>query len=345
MTAPRWLLRDLLRRVSRSFYLTLKILPSDVRDPIGLAYLFARAADTIADTDLISPETRLQHLTRFQAQFHGDQIHWPDITTLQTAISPHQADSAERALLENLDQCFQILEACTPDDRRRIRALLSTLTRGMEMDLTMFQGGAETSPVALPQMDDLDRYIYYVAGCVGEFWTSMVQAHRPRFANWSTKTVLARAVRFGKGLQLTNILKDLPRDLRRGRCYIPYEWLRQADLRPHDLLTTDAADAFRPVLRQLTTIALEHLEQGWAYTIAIPRGEVRIRLACMWPILFGVRTIDLVRHTPVLLDPERSVKMSRGEVYRMMTITTVTGAETYVNTAYFGLLRKQALRG
>lgn len=345
MTTPRWLLRDLLRQVSRSFYLTLKVLPSDVRDQIGLAYLFARAADTIADTDLIAPETRLLYLTRFQAQFQGDRIHWPDVTTLQTAVSPHQADSAERALLEHLDRCFQILEACSPDDRRRIRALLSTLTRGMEMDLTLFQGASESSPVALPLMDDLDRYIYFVAGCVGEFWTAMIQAHRPRMAQWSTQTLLTRAVRFGKGLQLTNILKDLSRDLRRGRCYIPDECLRQVNLHPKDLLSTDAAEGFQPLLQRLTRIALEHLEQGWAYTIAIPRGEVRIRLACMWPILFGVRTLDRVRHTSALLDPMQSVKISRGEVYRMMAITAFTGADTYLNTAYFGLLRKQALRG
>lgn len=343
MAGPRWLLRDVLQQVSRSFFLTLQILPSDVRDQIGLAYLFARAADTIADTDLIAPEARLTHLARFQAQFQDDQIHWGDITAIQSALSPHQTDSAERVLVENLDRCFQILEDFSPDDRVRLRTLLATLTRGMEMDLTVFQEATGTSPIALPRMDDLDRYIYYVAGCVGEFWTSMIQAHRTRLKQWASETLLVRAVRFGKGLQLTNIMKDLARDLRRGRCYVPQELLHQVDLHPKDLLSPEAVHALQPIVRQLTTTALAHLEQGWAYTMALPRGEVRIRLACMWPILIGVRTLQVVRHDPGLLDPVRSIKISRGEVYRMMAITTLTGADTYINTAYFGRLRKHIL--
>ncbi|MCI0869448.1 MAG: squalene/phytoene synthase family protein, partial [Chloroflexi bacterium] len=47
------LLTDLLKGVSRSFYLTLRVLPGGIREPVGLAYLLARAADTIADTTLI----------------------------------------------------------------------------------------------------------------------------------------------------------------------------------------------------------------------------------------------------------------------------------------------------
>ena len=56
------LLRSLLKSVSRSFYLTLSILPAGMRDPVGLAYLLARAADTIADTSLIAQEKRLELL-------------------------------------------------------------------------------------------------------------------------------------------------------------------------------------------------------------------------------------------------------------------------------------------
>jgi len=52
------LLRDLLKRVSRLFYTTLVVVPADVRDQVSLAYLFARAADTIADTELIDPGAR-----------------------------------------------------------------------------------------------------------------------------------------------------------------------------------------------------------------------------------------------------------------------------------------------
>jgi phytoene/squalene synthetase len=52
----------LLKQVSRSFYLSVAVLPAAVRPTIGLAYLFARAADTIADTRLIERRARIVHL-------------------------------------------------------------------------------------------------------------------------------------------------------------------------------------------------------------------------------------------------------------------------------------------
>ena len=83
--------------------------------------------------------------------------------------------------------------------------------------------------------------------------------------------MLAMGIRFGKGLQLTNILRDMPADLRRGRCYIPQEMLNEVSLRPADLLKPDALPQLRPVLTRLLRVALEHLDQGWLYTMAIPR--------------------------------------------------------------------------
>ena len=64
---PR-LLTDILRDCSRAFYLTLRVLPKGVREPVGLAYLLARAADTVADTPDLAPEVRLGHLLQFRAQ-------------------------------------------------------------------------------------------------------------------------------------------------------------------------------------------------------------------------------------------------------------------------------------
>ena len=53
---------DLLPQVSRTFSLSLAILPKSLRKPIGLAYLFARAADTIADTRPVDGRDRLDLL-------------------------------------------------------------------------------------------------------------------------------------------------------------------------------------------------------------------------------------------------------------------------------------------
>lgn len=339
--AKRSLLRDILRQVSRSFYLTLTVVPANVRDQIGLSYLFARAADTIADTDVIERAQRLQFLKQFRAQFAGEQVNRDAIRGIQAALVPHQTDSAERILLQRLDDCFQLYLDFSPDDRLRIRRLMGTLPNGMEMDLARFSGDTARDLTALQTLEDLDQYTYYVAGCVGEFWTDMMCGHRLALARWNVREMSAVGVRFGKGLQLTNILKDLAKDLQRGRCYIPEVLLKEAGLTPTDLLQRDKAAAFRPVLRQLLTIAREHLDQGWLYTMAIPRTEIRLRLSCMWPILFAGETLRLITRSDDLLNPAVTLKISRGTVYRIIALTTLTGACGYTGTAYWGWLRKQ----
>jgi farnesyl-diphosphate farnesyltransferase len=327
--------------VSRSFYLTLAVVPRTVRAQIGLAYLFARAADTIADTDLIERSQRLILLKDFKAQFAADLLDWATIRSIQSALAPHQASSGERTLMQRLDECFRLFGALSAKDQIRIRTLMCTLINGMEMDVTVFPGDSVKELTAFRTMDELDRYTYYVAGCVGEFWTDMVAGHVPSLGAWNVADMARVGVRFGKGLQLTNILKDVARDLQRGRCYIPENLLQEAGLAPSDLLNKDNRDRIQPILRKLIGVARDHLDQGWMYTLAIPRRELRLRLACMWPILFAGQTLRRVADSIELLDPSVNVKMPKGQVYRIMALTTLTGGCGYVGSAYWGRLRKR----
>lgn len=218
---------------------------------------------------------------------------------------------------------------------------MTTLTQGMEMDLVVFRGQSADDLVALKTFDDLDRYTYYVAGCVGEFWTDLMCAHRPSLALWKLREMSEVGVRFGKGLQLTNIVKDVAHDLQKGRCYVPAPMLTEAGLKPHDLLNQDNLSRFRPVLSRLVRMATEHLDQGWMYAMAIPRHETRLRLSCMWPILSAGESLKLVMHSPDLLNPAVKVKIPRSKVYQIIALTTCTFACGYVGTAYWGRLRKQ----
>ncbi len=317
------------------------MVPANVRDQVGLGYLFARAADTIADTDLIDRPRRLDFLNQFRTQFATGQIQWGAIRTIQTAVGPLQKDSAERVLLERLEDCFRLFQDFHADDRRRIQRLMTTLTQGMEMDLTVFPGESAKDLVALKTMDDLDRYTYYVAGCVGEFWTDLMCAHRKALAKWNVMEMSRVGVRFGKGLQLTNIVKDIAHDLQRGRCYVPEPMLAEGGLKPRDLLDQQNLPRFRPVLSKLVRMAVDHLDQGWLYTMAIPRHETRLRLSCMWPTLSAGESLKLVMTSPDLLNPAVKVKIPRSKVYQIMALTTFTGACGYVGTAYWGRLRKQ----
>ncbi len=164
-----YLLEDLLSKVSRSFYLTLAVLPTSVRTQVGLAYLFARAADTIADTDLIEQSERIIHLKNFQKLFTLGTIDWKIVQSIQVSLISHQALPAERILLERLEDCFKVYLECELSDRIRINDLMATLTKGIEMDLELFQGSTAENIISLETQEDLNRYTYYVAGCVGEY--------------------------------------------------------------------------------------------------------------------------------------------------------------------------------
>jgi len=317
------------------------VVPADVRDQVSLAYLFARAADTIADTELIDRPRRLDFLSQLKGQFVSDEIAWAQVQNIQRAVGPLQQDSAERVLLERLDECFRLFLDFSSDDRRRVQRLMTTLTQGMEMDLSVFPGTSVADLVALKTLDDLDRYTYYVAGCVGEFWTDLMCAHRPALSSWNVREMSEVGVRFGKGLQLTNIVKDVAHDLRKGRCYVPESMLADTGLKPRDLLDQKNLPRFRPVLSKFVRMAVEHLDQGWLYTISIPRYETRLRLSCMWPILSAGESLKLVMHSPDLLNPAVKVKIPRSKVYQIMALTTFTGACGYSGTAYWGRLRKQ----
>lgn len=337
--ATHELLHDILKQVSRSFYLTLNVLPAGVRDQMGLSYLFARAADTIADTDLIDRGQRLKYLNQFRAQFQTHEIDWKAIQEIQAVLIPHQKDSAESILLQRLEDCLKLYETYSAGDRERIQWLMEVLPKGMEMDLTRFPSESAGQLTALSTLDELDQYTYYVAGCVGEFWTRMVCAHSPEMARWDVTKMSAMGVRFGKGLQLTNIVKDIARDLHNGRCYVPEPLLQEAGLRPADLLDEDNLPKFRPVLNRLIQLAMAHLDEGWRYTLAIPRSEIRQRLACMWPILLAGETLKRVLVAPDLLNPAVNVKAPRSTVYRVMAITVLTCANEYVATAYWNRLK------
>ncbi|HTK90047.1 MAG TPA: phytoene/squalene synthase family protein [Verrucomicrobiae bacterium] len=307
---------QLLKRVSRSFYLSLAVLPAAVRPVLGIAYLLARAADTIADTRLLPRDDRLRHLTALRDELDGSAPGRLD--AIVAATRPGQTLPAERELIDRLPDALAAYRALAAADRGRARRVLGTIVEGMTWDLTAFPGEDAAGLAALETRAELDRYTYLVAGAVGEFWTEVHMAHRPRLRGWDPAKMSALGVRFGKGLQLTNVLRDIPRDLRQGRCYLPSRDLTRLGLEPRDLLDPGIGPSLRPLLVELLNVALDHYEAGWQYTFAIPRTEPRMRLACAWPLLIGLRTLDLLAKAPNWLDPAVALKVPRLSVYGMM---------------------------
>lgn len=314
MTSPSaHLLTDLLRQVSRSFYTTLRVLPSPVRSQIGLAYLLARATDTVADTGLVSVEERLGGLQRLRDRILGQTAAPLDFGELRR----HQGEPAEKVLLERIEEAIAVLGSFTAEDRTLIRAVLDTITSGQRLDLERFAGATVEQIGALTSDAELDDYTYRVAGCVGEFWTRICRAHVFPRAALDDAALLRDGVRLGQGLQLVNILRDLPKDLRNGRCYLPAARLAEFQLVPADLLEATNESRLRPLYNQYLELARRHLAAGWSYTNHLPWPCARIRLACAWPVLIGARTLARLR-TENVLDGSRRIKVPRDEVRQLM---------------------------
>ena len=337
------LLTTILKDVSRAFYLTLRVLPESLREPVSLAYLLARAADTIADTRLLPPAERLRHLLTFRAQVQGpaDAV---TLNQIELALTGKQSLPAERVLLQHLSGAFALLEALPPSDCTRVRHVVMTLTRGMELDLNTFPPEDSGKVAALPNPVALENYIYYVAGCVGEFWTEITAAHVPVLRHWDVKRMSEVGVRFGKALQLTNVLRDVPRDLRIGRCYLPADELASVRLKPEDLLKPETGPAARPVLVARLRVALEYYRSAEEYLLAVPRGCLRLRLAVLWPILIGLVTLAKLARCKQWLHPDVVVRAGQLWVYWMLAASVPCACSDTLLRWWIGRLRRKVER-
>ncbi len=328
---------DLLASVSRSFSLTIRLLPDPLREPISLGYLLARTTDTVADTTPVAPVARLEHLRAMLEMIK----YGPDpelIRPLQRDLTSRQTHDGERDLIKNLDGVLAWLEAQPADDRWDLRRTLARIGRGQELDILRFGEGTADAPIPLATMAELDEYTYFVAGCVGELWTRLCERHLPD--GWRKKDeaeMLALGKRFGQGLQTVNLLRDLPEDLSAGRCYLPADLLARHGVSVHDL-RHDPAKA-QPLLDELRQTALEHLDAGWEYVKAL--GPYKLRYACALPVLIGLETLGLLAKTSPLETTER-LKVSRGSIKSLMASASFGALISPWMTRLHSKLRKQA---
>ena len=301
---------SLLEATSRSFYPTLKYLPKKIRGQIGLLYLLARVADTIADSKEGETEElkRLLNLYNDVAQGRAETL--PDFSE----IASIQDNEGEAELLRNVPDVIEGLQEYSQADRERMLECLETIVGGQIMDLDRFGVAKEGGEIsALVNNEEMDDYTYRVAGCVGVFWTKMSLAHLISLGRYKEEELFAKGIRFGKALQMINILRDIPEDLRFGRCYIPSEALARHDLTPEDLLKKGNIDKFRPLYDEYLDITNDHLDAAVEYIKMLPETQFRLKASCMLPVLIGQRTVTLLREGNILDSADR-IKVTRDEI-------------------------------
>jgi len=303
---------ELLKAVSRSFYISIRLLPKALREPVALGYLLARTSDTIADVSAVDVEKRIDLLDRFARAIAGkEQAVGNDIAQLRG--SPGMT-AGENALLGSVDEVLQSLQNLLPEDQRDLRELLAVITLGQRQDLTRWRGGL----AALANADELREYTYRVAGCVGEFWTRVCFRKVQSFTARLEADMLELGRKYGRGLQLVNILRDAGSDLRAGRCYFPEGELRDVGLAPADLLNAPAD--FLPIYQRWIAEARAGIDAALEYSIAI--NPPRVRVATVLPAMIGVRTLSLIEESGLEALSTR-VKVPRGEVRGMIASTTI----------------------
>lgn len=270
--------RQVLRNVSRSFYLSLRLLPAPMRPATATGYLLARASDTLADTAEVPVDDRLELLDGFAAELAGKGPAWRE-KRLRGFIE-RQQHAGERVLLERLDECFAGLRELDELQADAVRETIATILSGQRLDLVRFEEATGDRPRALKDDGELEDYCYRVAGCVGAFWTRIgLLTLGNRFSDSQPQDLMDLGVRYGMGLQLVNILRDLPGDLSQGRCYLPV-----ADPR-------DAAEiaATRQVWKAHAAV---WLESGRRYGSRLKIR--RLRAASVLPALIGEDTLKLI---------------------------------------------------
>jgi farnesyl-diphosphate farnesyltransferase len=307
---------QLLKGVSRSFGLSIRCLPPMLREPVGLAYLLARIADTIADTCTVPVERRQDLLERLKRAIeHPQRIQ--DLDAALKEFANDVPDRNERELLTRSQDCLLNLQALLAQDRCLIKSVLQAITEGQLWDLHMLDGSAG----GVKTTREVDHYTWMVAGSVGEFWTRICDLH---LHNWHTATpagLMVWGAQYGKGLQRLNILRDAGRDLRAGRCYFPSQELLPAGLTPQILCEavragdTPTLQRMAPVLQAWQEIVCSQLHDGLRYSLSLK--GLRLRLASALPCLIGIRTLSLLRQAgpQALL---MHIKLPRSEVHRLL---------------------------
>lgn len=309
-------LQTILKKVSRTLYLSVNILPEPARAQMGLGYLLCRALDTVADASGAPAAERLEVLALARRADRQDARE--ALTAKLRALAPAAAHQGERELLLKAGKVLAALGALPPEDLPLFSDLVAAVAAGMESDVRNFPGGA---PVALKTAADLEVYCRRIGGAPGVFWARLYRSAIRRSVRGTGNFPSEKdAELIGSALQITNILKDLAADLRLGRCYLPQEELDTRNLKPADLLDPANMGRVKDIVSRWMYWALDGLDQCEAFVAAIPKTELALRAAVIWPVYWAMDTLDEAARSN-LLDPQARPRIKRSRVYATIAAT------------------------
>ena len=319
----------MLPKVSRTFAACIRLLPPKVEKAVLIAYLLCRIADTIEDTADLNVADKERLLAHFRGCLDEGG---PNADPLAQAFASERTNDEQ--LTARADITLREFRRLDPDQRQAIRPWVQEMCDGMAEFARIHARARPDHLEALASIEELDRYCYFVAGTVGHLLTELFRLHHPRLTQRHYDRLKALSTSFGLGLQLTNIIKDVADDRQRGWSFVPRQLCHRAGTTPEALLAPDCTRQSELVLQLLIAKAKHHLRDALEYCTSLPRSAYRIRLFCLTPLFFAVRTLHKAERDPRLLDPGHKVKITRGEVYRILCASYVLAPNNHLIRAY-----------
>ncbi len=296
---------QILPGVSRTFALTIPVLPERLAPVVANAYLLCRLADTIEDDIGLDNDQKSQFHQRFVEIVRGEEDADSFSAELLPLLSPRVLEG-ERELVAGTATVIRVTSRFSMQEREALTRCVEIMCRGMPE----FQ--RRKSLAGLKDTDELADYCYFVAGVVGEMLTELFCVHCPELEP-RREEMMRLALSFGQGLQLTNILKDIWDDRQADTCWLPRSVFRDAEFDLERLDLDHESEVFREGLSELIGIAHHHLRAALDYTLIIPGHETGIRKFCVWAIGLAVLTLRKLHANPDF-SASRQVKISRRSV-------------------------------
>lgn len=318
----------ILQGVSRTFALTIPQLPTTLRHVIGNAYLLCRIIDTIEDDNALSIEQTRQLSDMFIEVVSGNISAEKFTDELFPLLSDHTIP-AEHELIKNTPSVIRVTHSFNATQQKALERCVRIMGKGM----AAYQ--ATETLDGLKDLTAMNQYCYYVAGVVGEMLTEL-------FCDYSTEvnrnkaTLMKLAVSFGQGLQMTNILKDIWEDRKRGACWLPQDIFRKEGFILNELHNGYADIRFQNGLGELIGIAKNHLQNALTYTCLIPAKERGIRRFCLWALGMAVLTLNKINQHRDFTESTQ-VKITRPSVKATIYTTSILAGNNWALNQLFAI--------
>ncbi len=314
---------EMLRLVSRTFAIGIENLPSLLREAITAAYLLFRVSDFLEDNEEMSA-TRKAELLRLWARVLDGQIEPDELTRLLQDTDP---DDPEAICARHAGDVLALLHQL-PDE---VNEYIIDEVRATSYGMARWQ---DRGPVVVTE-EDLDDYMFEVAGRVGYLITHIFAWHARPILELKDE-LMPLAKEFGLALQTVNVIRGLRKDFERGWVFVPESFCHEVGIKPPDLFKPENLERSMLVVEALADKAEGHLRHGLEYIKLIPRRYHRLRLFCIWPLFFAVRTLAISRRNREVLIDE--AKITRKEVKQIIVQTQMMGWSNHWLDYYYDKL-------